>query len=179
MPRMHRRSLLRVAAATTAAALIAAPTLAAPAAADDEGEEWVAAQLDGMTLEEKVGQLFVVQVYGADAHTVTDAQRTSNQAAYGVDTPAGRGGRSTTSAASSTSPGQATSPTRGRSRKLSNGLQQTATEDGGPPLIISTDQETGIGRPHAGPGDAVPRRQGASPPPEARTPPARPRRSPR
>ncbi|SDT73210.1 beta-N-acetylhexosaminidase [Jiangella sp. DSM 45060] len=143
MPRMHRRSLLRVAAATTAAALIAAPTLAAPAAADDEGEEWVAAQLDGMTLEEKVGQLFVVQVYGADAHTVTDAQRTSNQAAYGVDTPADvvekyhLGGVIYFAWS-----GNVANPRQ--VAQLSNGLQQTATEDGGPPLIISTDQETGI-----------------------------------
>ncbi|SEF09866.1 glycoside hydrolase family 3 protein [Jiangella alba] len=143
MPRMHRRSLLRVAAATTAAALIAAPTLAAPASADDEREEWVAAQLDGMTLEEKVGQLFVVQVYGADAHTVTDAQRASNQAAYGVDTPADvvqkyhLGGVIYFAWS-----GNVTNPRQ--VAQLSNGLQRTATEDGGPPLIISTDQETGI-----------------------------------
>ncbi|WP_116946900.1 glycoside hydrolase family 3 protein [Jiangella endophytica] len=143
MPRIHRRSLLRAAVATTAAALLVSPTLAGPAAADDEGTEWVAAQLADMTLEEKVGQLFVVQVYGADAHTVTAAQRASNQAAYGVGTPADvvekyhLGGVIYFAWA-----GNVNSP--GQIAQLSNDLQRTATATGGPPLIVSTDQETGI-----------------------------------
>ncbi|RIQ34089.1 glycoside hydrolase family 3 protein [Jiangella rhizosphaerae] len=147
MPRFHRRSLFR-AAATAAALLIASPALAGPAAGGttaltDEGTEWVAAQLAGMTLEEKVGQLFVVQVYGADAHTVTAAQRASNQAAYGVDTPAQvvekyhLGGVIYFAWA-----GNVTNPEQ--IARLSNDLQRTATADGGPPLIVSTDQETGI-----------------------------------
>lgn len=143
MPRIHRRSLLRAAAATSAAALLVSPTFAGPAAADDEGAAWVAAQLADMTLEEKVGQLFVVQVYGADAHTVTAAQQASNQAAYGVDTPAEvvekyhLGGVIYFAWS-----GNVDSPQQ--IARLSNGLQQAATADGGPPLIVSTDQETGI-----------------------------------
>ena len=43
-----------------------------------------------MTVEEKVGQLFVVEVFGQDANNVTDAQAASNEAKYGsgVRTPA-------------------------------------------------------------------------------------------
>ncbi|MPZ27734.1 MAG: glycoside hydrolase family 3 protein, partial [Micromonosporaceae bacterium] len=41
-----------------------------------------------MTLEEKVGQLFVVEVYGQDAHTVTETAAAGNQRLYGVNTPA-------------------------------------------------------------------------------------------
>ncbi|TDD69476.1 glycoside hydrolase family 3 protein [Jiangella aurantiaca] len=148
MPRIHRRSLFR-AAATGAALLLASPMLAGPAAGTmttapvDEGAEWVAARLAGMTLEEKVGQLFVVQVYGADAHTVTAAQRASNQAAYGVDTPAQvvekyqLGGVIYFAWA-----GNVNNPEQ--IAELSNDLQRTATEDGGPPLIVAADQETGI-----------------------------------
>lgn len=149
MPRFHRRSLFR-AVATAAALLVAAPALAGPASGTapaarpgDEGAEWVASHLAGMTLEEKVGQLFVVQVYGADAHSVTAAQRASNQAAYGVDTPAQvvdkyhLGGVIYFAWA-----GNVNSPEQ--VARLSNDLQLTATADGGPPLIVSTDQETGI-----------------------------------
>src|SRR5262245_14304882 len=36
-----------------------------------------------MTLEEKVGQLFVVEVFGQDANTVSPAMAARNQALYG------------------------------------------------------------------------------------------------
>src|SRR6185503_11504201 len=41
-----------------------------------------------MTVEEKVGQLFVVEVYGQDATTVTPEAAAANRRLYGVDTPA-------------------------------------------------------------------------------------------
>ena len=41
-----------------------------------------------MTLEQKVGQLFVIEVAGRDADNVSDAAKTVNQTLYGVDTPA-------------------------------------------------------------------------------------------
>ena len=41
-----------------------------------------------MTLREKVGQLFVIEVAGRDANDVTDAAKAVNQTLYGVDTPA-------------------------------------------------------------------------------------------
>jgi beta-N-acetylhexosaminidase len=44
--------------------------------------------LHDMTLEQKVGQLFVVEVYGQDAVAVTPPAAARNQAFYGVRTPA-------------------------------------------------------------------------------------------
>ena len=41
-----------------------------------------------MTLEQKVGQLFVIEVAGRDATNVSDAAKAVNQRLYGVDTPA-------------------------------------------------------------------------------------------
>lgn len=41
-----------------------------------------------MDLEQKVGQLFVIEVAGQDAFQVSDAARATNQRLYGVDTPA-------------------------------------------------------------------------------------------
>src|SRR6478752_6155992 len=41
-----------------------------------------------MSLEQKVGQLFVIEVAGRDATDVSDAAKTVNQRLYGVDTPA-------------------------------------------------------------------------------------------
>ncbi|PZF83156.1 glycoside hydrolase family 3 protein [Jiangella anatolica] len=139
MPVIHRRSFLRAAAAT-GAILFVAPR----AAADEEVDtSWVEEHLARMTLEQKVGQLFVVQVYGAEADTVTAAQRASNLAAYGVGTPAEvvrkyhLGGVIYFAWA-----GNVNAPEQ--IARLSNDLQRTATGDGGPPLLISADQETGI-----------------------------------
>ncbi|TDC46207.1 glycoside hydrolase family 3 protein [Jiangella ureilytica] len=142
MLRIHRRTLVRAAAAAGAVLLLAPPSLAAPDTTSTD-TDWVEQQLAAMTLEEKVGQLFVVQVYGADANTVTPAMAASNRAAYGVDTPAEvvekyhLGGVIYFAWS-----GNVNNPEQ--IARLSNGLQQTATADGGPPLIISTDQETGI-----------------------------------
>ena len=41
-----------------------------------------------MTLEQKVGQLFVIEVAGRDANTVSDTAKAVNQRLFGVDTPA-------------------------------------------------------------------------------------------
>jgi beta-N-acetylhexosaminidase len=41
-----------------------------------------------MTLEQKVGQLFVIEVAGRDANNVSDTAKSVNQTLYGVDTPA-------------------------------------------------------------------------------------------
>lgn len=41
-----------------------------------------------MTLEQKVGQLFVIEVAGRDANTVSDTAKATNQRLFGVDTPA-------------------------------------------------------------------------------------------
>jgi beta-N-acetylhexosaminidase len=108
-----------------------------------------------MTLEEKVGQLFVVEVFGQDANTVSGTAAAGNQRLYGVDTPA--------QVIDKYRPGgviyftEARGPDNLRSPRqiatLSNGLQAAATGQRQPslspsrpariPLLISTDQEGG------------------------------------
>lgn len=95
-----------------------------------------------MTLEQKVGQLFVSPVYGATADTVNQ----SNVTAYGpgLDTPAKVIARYNlggviyfTWTGSMENPPQVAG--------LSNGLQQASLGSGaGLPLLITTDQEQGI-----------------------------------
>ena len=48
----------------------------------------VRALMQHMTLKQKVGQLFVIEVAGRDAYTVSDTAMATNQTLYGVDTPA-------------------------------------------------------------------------------------------
>ena len=98
------------------------------------------AALSRMTLPEKVGQLFVTHVYGADANTPD--QR--NVAEYGVATPAEviqkyhLGGVIYFAWSNPTNqPDQVA--------RLSNGLQHAAMDERpSVPLLISTDQETGV-----------------------------------
>ncbi len=99
-----------------------------------------------MTLEEKVGQLFVVEVYGQDANTVSPAMAARNQALYGVDTPAEvidkykPGGGIYFDARRG--PDNLHNPRQ--IATLSNGLQEAAfSQRKKIPLLISTDQEGG------------------------------------
>ncbi|HET9997347.1 MAG TPA: glycoside hydrolase family 3 protein [Nocardioides sp.] len=48
----------------------------------------VVSLMQHMTLQQKVGQLFVIEVAGRHATTVSDAAKAVNQRLYGVDTPA-------------------------------------------------------------------------------------------
>jgi beta-N-acetylhexosaminidase len=99
-----------------------------------------------MTLPEKVGQLFVVEVYGQDAQTVTDSAAANNERLYGVRTPA--------QVIDKYKPGGVIYFTEGRGpdnlrnprqiATLSNGLQTAAmSQRKAIPLLISTDQEGG------------------------------------
>ena len=138
-----RRAVL---AGTTAAALLGAgllPAAASPGTVVPAGQNgWVASTIARMTLEEKVGQLFVQYAYGSDADTA-DAR---NIPLYGVATPAEvvrkyhLGGVIYFAWTDSVqNPDQITS--------LSNGLQRAAlTQDSKVqvPLSISTDQEQGV-----------------------------------
>jgi beta-N-acetylhexosaminidase len=99
-----------------------------------------------MTLQEKVGQLFVVEVYGQDANTVSPTMAARNQALYGVNTPAQvidkykPGGVIYFDARRG--PDNVQNPTQ--IATLSNGLQSAALHQRQPiPLLISTDQEGG------------------------------------
>lgn len=141
MPLIPRRAL-SVALLTTAlcASTLSAAALpvasAAPPKAADEVESTIAA----MTLEQKVGQLFVPYVTGATADTAS----AENRARFGVDTPAEAvakfhlGGVIYFAWSGNTAnPAQIA--------ELSNGLQRANTAAGNPvALSVATDQETGL-----------------------------------
>ena len=106
----------------------------------------IISRIHRMTVEEKVGQLFVVEVFGQDANVVTSTAATRNQALYGVSTPA--------QVIDKYKPGGVIyfdarrGPDNVRNPQqiatLSNGLQEAATSQPEPiPLLISTDQEGG------------------------------------
>ncbi len=99
-----------------------------------------------MTLEQKVGQLFVIEVAGRDANTVTDTAKAVNQKLFGVDTPA--------QAIAKYQPGGVIYYTTrngddnigdpAQVATLSNGLQAAAVaQPSRIPLQISVDQEGG------------------------------------
>ncbi|WP_337662211.1 glycoside hydrolase family 3 protein [Actinoalloteichus sp. AHMU CJ021] len=107
--------------------------------AADAMTEWIDETIAGMSLEEKVGQLFVTYVYGTSADTAHD----SNLEEFGLATPAEiiqryhLGGIIHFSWTDSLeSPRQVA--------ELSNGVQDAALSSGaGVPLTISIDQEQG------------------------------------
>ena len=99
-----------------------------------------------MTLEQKVGQLFVIEVAGRDANTVSDTAKAANQRLFGVDTPA--------QAIAKYQPGGVIYYTTRNNddnigdpaqvATLSNGLQTAAlSQPARIPLQISVDQEGG------------------------------------
>ena len=99
-----------------------------------------------MTLEQKVGQLFVIEVAGRDANSVSDTAKGVNQRLFGVDTPA--------QAIAKYQPGGVIYYTTRNNddnigdpaqvATLSNGLQAAAlAQPARIPLQISVDQEGG------------------------------------
>jgi beta-N-acetylhexosaminidase len=139
-----RKRLLRQAAVGAAAGLLFAGAVPAQAASDTarSGVD-VAAMVDAMTLDEKVGQMTWTHVYGSSAHDTSMAA--SNRARYGVDTPAevvekyDLGGVLYFAWSGNTqNPQQITG--------LSNGLQDAALGADGPgiPLAVTIDQEGGL-----------------------------------
>ena len=148
------RTLLRLLA--VGLALVLAATFGAPAAAVAAGDPGhsgdapyrgkVISLLRHMTLEQKVGQLFVIEVAGRDANTVSDTAKATNQRLFGVDTPA--------QAIAKYQPGGVIYYTTRNNddnignpaqvATLSNGLQTAAlSQPAGIPLQISVDQEGG------------------------------------
>ncbi|MEV7628300.1 glycoside hydrolase family 3 N-terminal domain-containing protein [Actinoplanes sp. NPDC089786] len=130
-------------------ALVAIVALLAPpgvAQATDGVSAVVRAMLRHMTVREKVGQLFVVEVYGPDAESVTPAVAARNQALYGVDTPAQVVAKYQPGGViyfdARRGPDNVQNPRQ--IATLSNGLQRAALRRRVPiPLLISTDQEGG------------------------------------
>ena len=150
LSRTSARRYLSVAVATVATSAMVSgvypPTAVAGTATAQVSQEAAAAaqaraKLHGMSLEQKIAQLFVVSVWGKGANEA----HPTNQANYGVDTPAqvvekyGVGGviyfnNATTDNVDG--PAQMAA--------FSNGLQRAATRSGTRiPLIIAIDQEGG------------------------------------
>jgi beta-N-acetylhexosaminidase len=146
-----RRHVLIVAGAAAAGALLPSTASASfidgPGHADDariRGK--ILKLLRHMTVEEKVGQLFVVEVYGQDANTVSPQSAAANQALYGVDTPAQVIGKYKPGGIIYFDTGRGADNVRNPRQiaGLSNGLQIAATSQRKAiPLLISTDQEGG------------------------------------
>jgi beta-N-acetylhexosaminidase len=78
----RRRTALSTVFALCMAGVAALGTAPAQAAGKDPG---ILRMIKKMTLEEKVGQLFVLQVYGKSADTADPADVAANQKLYGVD----------------------------------------------------------------------------------------------
>ncbi|MER7248352.1 glycoside hydrolase family 3 N-terminal domain-containing protein [Kribbella sp. NPDC000426] len=133
---LTRRQTLGLAAATVAGTTVAAATSAPNATATPN--RWVRDTIRRMTLEQKVGQLFVCYAYGPTAGTA-DARNTS---LYGVATPAevvakfNLGGVIYFTWTDSTKDPQ-------QIARLSNGLQEASLAATGIPMQIGTDQEHG------------------------------------
>jgi beta-N-acetylhexosaminidase len=135
--------IARVAVLGAVVAALAAPSAAA---ADRSKERWIDGTIEGMTLREKVGQLFVANVYGESADTTNPDDVAANQAMYGPGIRNAKdligtyklGGivyfRWTNNL---TEPAQIA--------HLSNGIQSAALDQpAGIPLLIATDQEHGV-----------------------------------
>ncbi|GAA3395433.1 glycoside hydrolase family 3 protein [Streptomyces roseoviridis] len=144
-PAPSRRTLLTVTAAAAAAALTGVTALTTPSHAADAGrDDRLRALLSRMSLEEKVGQLFVMRVYGHSATAPDQADIDANLKEIGVRTAAELieryhvGGIIYFAWAHNTrDPHQIAD--------LSNGIQRAGLAQATPvPLLISTDQEHGI-----------------------------------
>ncbi|RZU53743.1 beta-N-acetylhexosaminidase [Krasilnikovia cinnamomea] len=124
-------------------ALVTATGVAATAS-DVGARDPVGRFLARMSLPEKVGQLFVTQVYGADATAPSTADAAANRQAYGVDTPAEVVARYHLGGVIYFAWSHNLDAPR-QIATLSNGLQHAATTSGSRmPLLISTDQEHGV-----------------------------------
>ena len=142
-PSPSRRTLLAAsAAALTTGAATAAPAHAAARRPHDDAA--LQALVSRMTLEEKVGQLFVMRVYGASATDPDQADIDANLKEIGVRTAAELIARYRvggviyfTWAHNTQNPHQITA--------LSNGIQKASlAQPRGLPVLISTDQEHGV-----------------------------------
>ncbi|MFF8552904.1 glycoside hydrolase family 3 protein [Streptomyces sp. NPDC015501] len=145
--RTSRRTLLTATAAVTAAAAtggLAAPASASAHSANASTDRRLRRIIAGMSLEEKVGQLFVMRVYGHSATEPDQADIDANLKEIGVRTAAEListyhvgGIIYFTWAHNTRDPHQIA--------ELSNGLQRAALAGRSRiPLLVSTDQEHGI-----------------------------------
>ncbi|PXY31202.1 glycoside hydrolase family 3 protein [Prauserella muralis] len=108
---------------------------------EDRASAWARRTLRGMSLEEKVGQLFVADVWGKAAHEA----HPGNQAKYGVGTPAEVVSRYHVGGVIYFNhSGTDNIDDPAQLARLSNGLQRAALRaEPRVPLLISVDQEGG------------------------------------
>lgn len=136
---MRRRS--HVLAAIVVGVLGMSAVGAASAVSGGGRGDWAEQTLRRMSLEEKVGQLFVADVWGKAAGQPDQGNRTK----YGVDTPAEVVERFHPGGVIYfNNPGTDNVDDPAQVARFSNGLQRAALASGAKvPLIISTDQEGG------------------------------------
>ncbi|EID54717.1 glycoside hydrolase family 3 protein [Saccharomonospora xinjiangensis] len=139
-------ALVGLLAVTTGAASAQAQQTASttdPESASGRGGRlsWPERTLRSMTLEQKVGQLFVVDVWGTSA----DETHPGNQRKYGVDTPADVVREYNVGGVIYFNHGGTDNiETPRQVARLSNGLQRAALNSGpGVPLVVAVDQEGG------------------------------------
>ncbi len=117
---------------------------AAPSARADRGTGWVNSTLDNMTLQQKVGQLFMTYAYGDTATTTAPADVAANQKAYGVDNASQLIDRYKLGGVIYFAWSNNVNNTEQIAR-LSNGIQDAALRQPRKiPSLISTDQEGGV-----------------------------------
>ncbi|MFF5991095.1 glycoside hydrolase family 3 protein [Prauserella flavalba] len=138
----HRTTYARRCATASIAGLLAVTASAAPAAAEEPRPgNWAEETLRGLTLEQKVGQLFVADVFGKGANEA----HPSNREKYGVDTPAEVVHRYQVGGVIYfNNAGTDNVDDPAQVARLSNGLQRAAlTHAPHVPLVLSIDQEGG------------------------------------
>lgn len=145
MTRLTRRlSLLALLGSAVLAAPLVATSAAVPAAATvGPAGDQITQIVERMTLEEKVGQLFVLHVYGDEADEADPDAVAENQRFYGVDNAAELIDRYHIGGVIYyTWSGNLRNPQQ--IAELSNGIQRAAMAQRVPvPALISTDQEHG------------------------------------
>ncbi len=140
----HKVAGVILAVAALVLSTLAVRTPEAHAAPTTSEDDWVETTLASMTLEEKVGQLFMTHAYGTTADTQDPADVAANQKMYGVDNaqelidkyqPGGIIYFAWTNSVKN--PDQIA--------KLSNGIQDAAlAQPSGVPSLVGIDQEGGI-----------------------------------
>jgi beta-N-acetylhexosaminidase len=143
---MPRRSPGLVLVLTVVATLLATPVSGqqpSPAALGSTDGDRVSEIIEGMSLRQKVGQLFMSRAYGFRADDPKPGARRSNRAHLGVDDAAELVSRyHVGSIVYFGYAGNLERPTQ--VARMSNGIQRAAHDAGAPPVLISTDQEHGI-----------------------------------
>jgi beta-N-acetylhexosaminidase len=148
--RPSRRTVLAATAGVTATVTVGGAAHAAPGD-KKPGDKKLRALISGMTLEEKVGQLFVMRVYGHSATAPDQADIDANLKEIGVRTAAELVARYRVGGIIYFTWAHNTRDPR-QIAELSNGIQRASLQQPrGLPVLIATDQEHGavcrVGKP--------------------------------